>query len=143
MKSVKYFLTLFCIMFTTTNITYAIFKGFLGSDIDFSQGTFQSVGLALIFAAIIYLLDYLSNFISILDSKFYPFIQYILLLGVIVPWAIRFNWGDWTDKTYVTVFIVSFTAIYLVVCFFLGRQYKKEDNDLSKLLKTYQRKIEN
>ena len=62
MKLIKYFLSLFTIMFTTTNITFCIFDYILSSNTSFFDATIQSIGLAFIFCLVMISLDILSNY---------------------------------------------------------------------------------
>ncbi len=141
MKLVKYFLSLFTIMFTTTNITFCIFDFILSSDTSFFDATIQSIGLAFIFCLVMISLDILSNYIKILNSKYYMYIQYLILLFIIVSWAKYFKWGNWNDIRYSFIFILSFSVIYLFIYMFFNVRYKKEDENLSKLLSDYQNEI--
>lgn len=141
MKLVKYFLSLFTIMFTTTNITFCIFDFILSSDTSFFDATIQSIGLAFIFCLVMISLDILSNYIKILNSKYYMYIQYLILLFIIVSWAKYFKWGNWNDIRYSFIFILSFSVIYLFIYMFFNVRYKKEDENLSKLLLDYQNEI--
>ncbi len=141
MKLIKYFLSLFTIMFTTTNITFCIFDYILSSNTSFFDATIQSIGLAFIFCLVMISLDILSNYIKILNSKYYMYIQYLILLFIIVSWAKYFKWGNWNDIRYSFIFILSFSVIYLFIYMFFNVRYKKEDENLSKLLSDYQNEI--
>lgn len=141
MKLIKYFLSLFTIMFTTTNITFCIFDYILSSNTSFFDATIQSIGLAFIFCLVMISLDILSNYIKILNSKYYMYIQYLTLLFIIVSWAKYFKWGNWNDIRYSFIFILSFSVIYLFIYMFFNVRYKKEDENLSKLLSDYQNEI--
>ncbi|MEG0712160.1 MAG: hypothetical protein RR448_07945 [Niameybacter sp.] len=141
MSFIKYFCTLFNAMFTIIMITFTLFKVGLQSDPSLVQSCFQSMGLAAIFASVIAGVDYLSNKMVGINNKWLLGGQYVVLLGIIVCWAAHFAWGDWSNKSYVLIFVISFSIIYVLVCLLLDTRYKKQDKDLTKLLHSYQKKI--
>ena len=141
MSFIKFSLVLFSIMFTTTTLTYTIFNEFLNSGVSFFYATLQSAGLSLIFTFSILSLDFLSNYIKILNTKFYVIIQYFILLIIITNYARYFNWGDWSNSFYVLIFIISFSLIYSFIYIVFDIRYKKEDEYLHKKLKSYQNEI--
>ncbi len=141
MSIIKFSLMLFSIIFTTTTLTYSIFNEFLNSDISFFYATLQSAGLSFIFTFCMLCLDFLSNYIKILNTKFYVIIQYFILLFIITNYAKYFKWGDWNNSLYILIFIISFSFIYTFIYIVFDIRYKKEDEYLHKKLKSYQNKI--
>lgn len=141
MKLIKHFLMIFSVMFTITGITYYIFNKFSGDYFFYVNVAEEIFGLAFIFAVLIVCLDLLSNKIKWLNGMKLASIQYIIFLGTIVLWASYFNWGDWTNRIYVAIFVTSFSLIYVFICLMLNTKYKKEDEDILEKLKQYQKKV--
>lgn len=140
MKQLKSFLNLFCVMFTVIALTYYVFSMAIHENKEFTFVSQQVIGLALIFTTILATLDTLSNTIKWLNGKMFVFIQYLTLLVTIVLWASNFQWGNWSDKGYVSIFILSFSIIYIFIYFMLDSKNKKEDRNLLNNLKYYQKK---
>lgn len=140
MKQLKRFLNLFCVMFTVIGVTHYVFSIVINENKEFIFISKQILGLAVIFASILVLLDTLSNSIKWLNGKMFVFIQYIILLITIVLWASKFQWGNWSDKGYIAIFILSFSIIYIFIYFMLDSKNKKEDRNLLNNLKSYQKK---
>lgn len=140
MKLIKYFLNRFTIMFTIININYLVFSVFIEKNEPFIQISCEIVGLALMFSIVLLALEIASNKVKWLNGKLFPFVQYLLLLMIIVPWASYYNWGDWTDKIYVAIFIGSFTVVYGIVYLLLASKNKKDDEDMLKSLEVYKKK---
>lgn len=141
MNLFRFYLELFTVMFTTTTITYAIFDEVLKGNINFFDATIQSLGLSVIFTFSIFLLEVSSNYIKVLNTKYYPIFQYLSLLFIITNYAKYLHWGDWNNKIYVFIFVFSFSLVYLFVYVMFDIRYKKEDQNLEKILKSYQNKI--
>lgn len=141
MSSMKSFFYKFCVMFTVITITYGIFNVFTSLDEIFHRGFLQCLGLAVIFAVVLTALDSLSNKIKLLASDYFVWIQYLILVTIIVSWAILFRWGDWNNIWYIIIFVGSFTLIYLFVYFFIDLSNKEEDDRLNQQLKKYQKDI--
>ena len=98
---------------------FCIFDYILSSNTSFFDATIQSIGLAFIFCLVMISLDILSNYIKILNSKYYMYIQYLILLFIIVSWAKYFKWVNGNDIRYSFIFILSFSVIYLFIYMFL------------------------
>ena len=64
-----------------------------------------------------------------------------MLITIIVSWAIFFNWGDWSNRIYIFIFIGVFTLIYLFIYFFVDLSNKKLDDKVNQQLKKYQEQI--
>lgn len=135
------FIRRFCIIFTFTIITYSLFSIFNKREDYFQLITLECVGLSVIFNLVLIFLDYLSNKIRILATDHFIWIQYIILVFIIIIWANIFNWGDWSNKIYIAIFIGVFTLIYLFIYFFIGLYNKEEDLIINEKLKSYQKSI--
>lgn len=142
MKSnINSFINKFCIVFTFTIIAYSMFNTFTYENNDFQKIVLQCGGLAIIFSIVMSILDYLANKIKILATNHFIWIQYIILVSIIVAWAIIFNWGNWRNKIYIMIFIGVFTSIYLFIYFFIGLSNKEQDLIINEKLKNYQKNI--
>ena len=141
MRNIILFFNKLCIMFTVTTITYGIFNSFTQINQLFYPAFFQCVGLAILFSIALTILDYLSNKIKILASNSFIWIQYIILISIIISWAVFFKWGDWNNEFYVVIFIVAFTLIYLFIYFFIDLSNKKSDSKINEQLRKYQENI--
>lgn len=135
------FIRRFCIIFTFTIITYSLFSAFNKREDYFQLITLECIGLAIVFNFVLILLDYLSNKIKILATNHFIWIQYIILISIIIIWANIFNWGDWSNKIYISIFILVFTFIYLFIYFFIGLYNKEEDIIINEKLKKYQKNM--
>lgn len=141
MKNIVMFFNKLSIMFTVTTITYSIFNIFTNSDVLFYEAFFECMGLAIIFSIALTLLYSLSNKIKILSTNHFLWIQYLVLISIIISWAIIFKWGDWSNKLYVGIFILVFTLIYLFIYFFIDLSNKKDDTKINEQLRRYQENI--
>lgn len=135
------FIRRFCIIFTFTIITYSLFSIFNKREEYFQLITLECIGLSIVFNFVLILLDYLSNKIKILATNHFIWIQYIILISIIIIWANIFNWGDWSNKIYISIFILVFTFIYLFIYFFIGLYNKEEDIIINEKLKKYQKNM--
>lgn len=135
------FIRRFCIIFTFTIITYSLFSVFNKREDYFQLITLECIGLSIVFNFVLILLDYLSNKIKILSTNHFIWIQYIILISIIIIWANIFNWGDWSNKIYISIFILVFTFIYLFIYFFIGLYNKEEDIIINEKLKKYQKNM--
>lgn len=141
MKNIIMFFNRLCIMFTVITVTYGIFNLFTQFNQLFYPAFLQCVGLAILFTIALTILDYLSNKIRVLSSNNFIWIQYMILISIIVSWSIFFKWGDWNSEFYIVVFILVFTLIYLFIYFFIDVSMKKSDTIINKQLKEYQDNI--
>lgn len=137
----KQFLGLTSVMFSVTILVYSLFHQSFGDHSIFITGVFEALGLAIIFSLLQFGLSALSNHWSILSTTAFVFIQYVILLIVIISWSIFFEWGEWSNPTYALTFVGVFTVIYLVIFFLLNLKLKKEEVLLNKQLKQYQDKL--
>ncbi len=141
MKNIILFFNKLCIMFTVTIITYGIFNSFNEINQLFYPAFFQCIGLAILFSIALTTLEYLSNKINILSSNNFIWIQYIVLISIIISWAVFFKWGDWSNEFYIVIFIAVFTLIYLFIFFFIDLSNKKADSKINEQLRKYQENI--
>lgn len=143
MRNIEVFFNKLCIMFTVTTITYAVFNIFTQINQLFYPAFWQCVGLAMLFSIALTILDYLSSKIKVLSSNHFIWIQYIILISIIISWATFFKWGDWSNELYVIIFIGVFTLIYLFIYFFIDLSNKKSDGKINEQLRKYQEHISN
>lgn len=143
MRNIELFFNKLCIMFTVTTITYGIFNIFTQINQLFYPAFWQCVGLAMLFSIALTILDYLSGKIKVLSSNHFIWIQYIILISIIISWATFFKWGDWSNELYVIIFIAVFTLIYLFIYFFIDLSNKKTDGKINEQLRKYQEHISN
>lgn len=141
MKNIVGFFIKLCVMFTVTTITYSIFNSFIDIYQFFYPAFLQCIGLSVLFSIALTILESLSNKIKILSSNHFIWIQYFVLITIIVSWAIFFNWGDWSNRIYIFIFIGVFTLIYLFIYFFVDLSNKKLDDKVNQQLKKYQEQI--
>lgn len=140
-NSINSFISKFSIVFTFTIITYSVFDAFTYGNNSFQDIVLQCFGLSIIFSLIMSILDYLTSKIKILSTNHFIWIQYIILVSIIVFWAILFNWGNWENRLYVIIFIGVFTIIYLIIYFLIGLSNKEQDLIINEKLKKYQKDI--
>lgn len=139
MRSIIAFFIRFSIMFTVTSSTYFIFNYFLKEEKLSGEVFLQCSGLALIFTVLLILLDHLSTKLKLLASNHFIWIQYLILSAVIILWAQYFNWGNWDSPSYIILFLLSFTIIYIFVYFFIECSNKEQDLEINKHLMNYKK----
>lgn len=141
MNSIIQFFYRLCVMFTVTIVTYMGFNLFINSEESVYPIFLQCMGLAILFTVAMTVLDVLSNKIKILTTQFFIWIEYLVLLTIIVIWAIIFKWGNWKSSIYICTFIGCFTLIYLIIYFILDFSNKKVDMRINEQLEKYKNRL--